>query len=398
MERTEKEQNKRTILFSIIGGVVLTASIIFFVIGLIALNAAKKTKTTYIYVSEPWDPKGEEAQENAKVDLVVAQMKFEEKSQVVQRRNFYLDIDEDSYIGPDVFGYEVQYVNQYGEQRYAETLYAENDNYVKRFVNGNFVGYTYNVEGKAREYLHSKQHPLVLDAYNLEFVSNSGANSVFSTASDEMNELWAAYTRTEYDGTNNKLFFVNIYADLGYVMVTLDSENPAQEDFLLFQPVDNYDYDEMPKSLEVNDFSTTTINAYNFANVQYYMLPGSGDYVRYYIQPKSGAYGSNGSFSPSEEDKEHFTIGFINTGKKFAEYGDTYLVPNGWTYDGAETAEDDDEVEIARNYSRTETRYISAEETITFKYKIRLSFDSAEDRPAFEKGVMLVEHSREVVE
>ena len=396
MEKTEKQQNKRTILFSIIGGVVLTASIIFFVIGLIALNAAKKAKTTYINVSEPWDPKGEEAQENAKVDLVLAQMMFEEKSQVVQRRNFYFDIEENTYIGPVVYGYDFEYVNQYGTQRYSEVLYAENDDYVKRFVNGNFVGYTYNVEGKAQEYVQSKQHPLMLNAYQLDFVSNSGANSVFSTESDEMNELWAAYTRTEYDGTNNKLFYVGICADLGYVTVTAESENPAQEDMLLFQPVENYDYDEMPKSLDV-DLGATTIYYYNYATVPYYLLPGGEDYGKYYVQPKSGAYGSTSNFTPSEEDKQHFSIGFIVTGNKLTEYGDEHILPYGWTEDTPETDPEDDDIVLARHFYRTETMTVNEVE-VTFKYKIRLSYQTAEDRPSFEKGVMLVEHSREVVE
>ena len=385
MELDEKRLNRRTILFSIVGGVILTASIIFFVIGLLALNNAKKnSKVIYVYVDEPFDPKGEQAEENAKVDLVHAQMMFENQDQLVSHVNLTQDIEEESYLGKDIYAYEYQYVNSYGKQYYTEVLWAENSDYVRRFTGSAFAGYAYNVEGKAYEYVQSKQYRLDLNAYVLDFESNSGANSVFTTTDASINEMYAHYTHTEYDPDNLQMFRVNLFTALQQVMIMPDVDNPAEVDFLMVQPKHPGSYDDMPGEWLFNNYRDRERPNYNdYADIDYNLLPDGADYKKIYVQPKNGAYGSVSYYTITEDDRNEFYIGFIDSGDKTTEYGQM-LLDSGWTLnDGV--------------YEYPTSSWVDGVQ-VQYKKTIKLSYQTAEERPAFEKGVFLVDHSRTIVE
>ena len=131
MDNNEKKQSRRTVLLTVGCGALATAGIIFFILGLLKFNDAKRASRV-IYVDTPFDPAGEEAEENAKVDLVHAQMMFEDQNQVIERVNLVDDINERTYIGERIYAYERGYVNEYGQQWFHEILWAPNDDYVKR--------------------------------------------------------------------------------------------------------------------------------------------------------------------------------------------------------------------------------------------------------------------------
>ena len=384
-KQEERKENRRIVILSILGSAILLASILFFVFGLLAFSSAKNApgEIIYIYTDEPFDPRGDQAEENAKVALVQMQKAFENKDQAAQRINFYLDIDEKTYMGEDIYAYEYQYVNDFGDQEYTELLYAEDDNYVRRFVNAGFVGYSYNKNGSAKEYIASKQHRLVLDAYSLDFESYSGANSTFTTSDASVNELYAFYTRTEYDENNLRLFHISLYNALNYVTITPDTSKPEEVDFLIFQPKSEPDHDVPGYWMYQNDKDRPQPNCSNYANIPNYLLPSDASYQKCYVQPKNGAYGNERGFWPTDDSRQEYIIGFVDTGNKIDEYITDVLLANSWVADG-------------EYYSQETYGWVDGHD-VTYKLLIKLSYLPASETPSFENGLMLVEHSRIIV-
>ena len=380
----EKVQKRRTILLSVAGAAVLTASIIFFILGSIKFARAKST-TTILYVDPPYDPKGEEAEENAKIDLVQSQKMFEGMNQYVQRTNLTTGVHEDSYMGEGLFAYEYRYVNDLGEQVYRECIWAENDDYVRRFVGSRYVGYTFYGVGKAYEYVESKQHLLKLDAYELDFDSCSGTSSFFTTADPKINELYASFTHQEYDPSHNQILYIGLYPDLKQVMITPDKDS-SDVDFLLFSPRDVDDYGDMPCESAYRDHRyDTTPNYTYYANVDYALLPAvDPDFQKYYVQPKGGAYGEENGMNPdilNDQYKNEFYIGFVDAGDKKATYG-TYLIEAAYAYDS-----------VNDEYTKSYEGYLG-EQHGTYTVHVKLSYKTAEEVPAFEAGLLIVDHSR----
>lgn len=378
MDNNEKKQSRRTILLTVGCGILATAGIIFFILGLLKFNDAKRASRV-IYVDTPFDPAGEEAEENAKVDLVYAQMMFEDKNQVIERVNLTDDVNERTYIGERIYAYEREYVNEYGQQWFHEILWASNDDYVKRFTGDHFVGYAFNVEGKAVEYVQSKEHPLVLNAYIMDFESNNGATSFFTSDDEYFNELYAHYTHTEYDPENLQLFRIGLYVALEQVTVT-PAVDDSSVDFLVFSPRDKYDYDDMPGEWGWRNDNSKEKPVYDsYALIPDYFFPAGDDYSKTYVQSKNGYYGSASGYSSNNDDMNEFYIGYISSGNKVTEFKDI-LLNNGWALEGDE-------------YVRDESGY-KDEVLGKYTYHVKLSYVSADDKPSFEKGVMLVDHSR----
>ena len=397
----ENKKNK-TILFSIIGSVVLTASIIFFVLGLLYMNTprkggkgggdnppapeelyaiqatgytvdyeindeftfdgicyaiysnssekkivtpsyevpdmehagVKKVTLTYtegditvnydynIAVEATYvDPTGDEAEENARIQLAEAQIKLDSGLVFAEYNDFYLDYRENYYMSEDAFGYEYEYINQYGYQRYTEYLYACNSSYVKRFVNGVYVGYTYNHEDGARDYVRSKQVMLDLNAYTINFYSNNGHNSIFKSDSDKLNELFARFCHKEYDPENKLDFFINIYPELGQIIVTPDVSDADELRIVTYEfpnddddhygsdPINVYSYDFQYNRdrYEIPNYRCQNQSDKAYANVPDYLIPTEGnEYSKCYVQPDSGIYNPSSvyGYQVTEEDQE----------------------------------------------------------------------------------------------
>lgn len=391
MDNNEKKQSRRTIFLTIGCGALATAGIIFFILGLLKFNQAGRVKEKIIYVTPDFDPTGDEAEENAKVDLVEAQMMLQDKNQLITRVNIQKDINEETYLGKDLISYEYCYANEYGTQTYAEILWAENDTLVRRWVNGAYVGYTFNVSGKAYDYVSEKQYWLNLDAYTLDFESNSGASSFFTTSDASINELFAHYTYQEYDPENLKTYHVGIYNALGYVTVTPESENPASEDFLTIEAKDVDDYDDMPYGWDFNNekYNTNT-DYYNYAKVPDYFLLGEGQYAKYYVQPKNGAYGYMSGYNPHDNFEDgmwEWTLGYVATGDTREEFIQNALTSHGYTYD-----------EEAGEYTIVLGVDWRRELSVTYTHHVKVSYVAATDTPSFENGLMLIESSRTWVE
>ena len=225
MENNEKKQDRKTILLTVGCAALATAGIVFFILGLLKYNQAGRVKEKIIYVEPDYDPHGDEAEENAKVDLVEIQMLFEDKNQLIEHVNLTRDISESTYLGNSVYAYEYEYVNQYGQQRYEELLWAPDDTKVKRYVDERFVGYSYYKDSGAFDYIQSKQYRVDLDAYELDFESNSGATSFFTTTDAAINELYAFYTHQEYDPEVSKLYHIGLYTALGQFTITPDKQD-----------------------------------------------------------------------------------------------------------------------------------------------------------------------------
>ena len=385
MDNNEKKQSRRTILLTVACGALATAGIIFFILGLLKFNAASRVKEKIIYVEPEYDPKGEEAEENAKVDLVEIQMLFEDKNQLITHVDMERDIEEATYMGENLYGYEYEYVNQYGQQTYRELLWAPDDTRVKRFVDERFVGYTYFKDDGAVDYVLSKQHRVDLDAYTLDFESNSGATSFFTTDDAAINELFAFYTHQEYDPENNQLFHIGLYTALGQFTITPDVEDQSLVEFLVVEPRDHDDYDDMPnesafrnkQSLEVPEWD-------NYANVPDFFLPGEGGYAKLYIQPKNGLYGWGNSYSNTADDKQEYKIGFVGDGCTVDDYVARALTPNDYALvDG----------EYIHKY--TDWRTINGVSTqVEYTHHVKVSKVDAADTPTFKNGILLVDSHR----
>ncbi len=387
MDNNEKKQSRRTIFLTIGCGALATAGIIFFILGLLKFNQAGRVKEKIIYVTPDFDPTGEEAEENAKVDLVEAQRMFEGKNQLIQRVNIQKDIEETSYIGEVVYAYEYQYANDYGIQTYSEILYAKDDTLVKRFVNGRFAGYTFNVTGEAYNYVQSKQHRFVLDAYKLDFEAYSGASSFFTSSDEAINELYAFYTHTEYDPENLQLYHIGIYTALGYVTITPEVENPAAADFVVISPKEVGDYDDMPYEWDFqNDKDRETPRYEDYARIPSSFLIGEGQYSKFYVQPKNGAYGYMTGWNPYdnfEDSMWEWTLGYVATGDTREDFIQNALTSQGYTYD-----------EEADEYTATLENSWRGETFVKYTHHVKVSYVAASETPSFENGLMLIDSSR----
>ena len=381
MDNTEKKETRRTIFLTVGCGVLLTAAIIFFILGLLKFNQSGRVieKEKIIYVEPEYDEKGEDAEENAKVDLVKVQMMFEDKDQLVEYINVDRDIDEVTYMSDDLYGHEYEYLNSYGEQTYVELLYAADDNYVKRYIGNNFVGYTYKGEGGAFNYVLSKQHRLTLDAYTLDFEAYTGASSFFTTSDAEINELFAHYTHKEFDAENLKEYQVGLYPSFNYVTIMSKESVEGETEFLTVSPREHHDFDETYWEKDGVDLSAATPNPYAYANIASFMLPSDEAYSKYYVQPKNGYYGYGNGTSFSADTKEEYIIGFVDTGDKTAEYAQI-LLDNEFVLEGEE-------------YRYTYNGWDMGHEVI-YTEIVKLSYVASADTPSFESGLMLVDHSR----
>ena len=386
MDNNEKKQSRRTIFLTVGCGALATAGIIFFILGLLKFNQASRYKEKIIYVTPEFDPTGDEAEENAKVDLVQAQMMLEDKNQLIERVNVTKDISEATYLGEDLYAYEFEYVNEYGKQRYSEILWAENNNMVKRFVGGHFVGYTFNVDDKAYDYVQSKQLRFNLNAYTLDFESNNGATSLFTSSDESINEFYAHYTRQEYDPENLQLYHIGLYIGLGYITITPEVGVQADVDFLVIQARDHGDYDDMPDEWGFNDNRYASEPQYSeYARIPYYFLIGEGQYAKYYVQPKNGAYGYMNNYHPSdnyEDDMWEWYLGFVATGDTREDFIQNALTTRGYTYDS-----------VNDEYTTTEEGWRG---TVLVKYThhVKVSYKPASETPSFQSGLMLIDSSR----
>ena len=393
MDNNEKKQNRRTILLTVGCSALATAGIIFFILGLLKYNQAVRYKEKIIYVTPEYDPQGDEAEENAKVDLVYAQEMLEDKNQLIQRINIQNDIEETTYIGKDILAYEYQYVNEYGRQTYSEILWAENDTFVKRFVSGRFVGYSFNVNGEAYNYIQAKQYWLELDAYELDFESNSGASSFFTSSDASINEFYAHYTYQEYDPENLKTFHIGIYATLGYITITTESENQAA-DFLVVQARREGDYDDMPNEWDFENYRYNTNPSYDdYARIPGYFLIGEGQYAKYYVQPKNGAYGHMTGYSPYdnfEDNMWEWYLGYVATGDCRDDFIQNALTTRGYTYDE----------EAGEYVGDLGTGWREEGVQVRYTHHVKVSYVAAADTPSFQDGLLLVDSHRtfEVIE
>ena len=380
MDNTEKKETRRTIFLTVGCGVLLTAAIIFFILGLLKFNQSGRVieKEKIIYVEPEYDEKGEEAEENAKVDLVKAQMMFEDKDQMITYINVDREINEITYMSDDLYGYEYEYLNSYGTQTYIELIYAENDNYAKRYIGNNFVGYTYKGEGGAYNYVLSKQHRLTLDAYTLDFEAYTGASSFFTTSDAEINKLFAHYTHKEFDAENLKEYQIGLYPSLNHVVIMSKESVEGETEFLMVSPREHHDFDDTYWEKGGIDLSATTPYT-GYARIASFMLPTDEAYSKYYIQPKNGFYGYGNGTNFKADVYEEYILGFIDTGDKTADYAQI-LLDNGFVLDGEEYKYTYNDWEMGQEFIYTEI--------------VKLSYVASEDTPSFESGLMLVDHSR----
>ena len=385
MENNEKKQDRKTILLTVGCAALATAGIVFFILGLLKYNQAGRVKEKIIYVEPDYDPHGDEAEENAKVDLVEIQMLFEDKNQLIEHVNLTRDISESTYLGNNVYAYEYEYVNQYGQQRYEELLWAPDDTKVKRYVDERFVGYSYYKDSGAFDYIQSKQYRVDLDAYELDFESNSGATSFFTTTDAAINELYAFYTHQEYDPEVNQLYHIGLYTALGQFTITPDNQDPSLVEFLVVEPRSEGNYDDMPCESAFKNKQAVEIPEWDtYASVPDFFLLGEGGYAKLFIQPKNGLYGWGAGYSNTEDDKQEYTIGFVGDGCTVEDYVPNALTSHGYTLSGDEY--------ISTYNGWREIDGVSKQ--VTYTHHVKVSKIDASETPSFKNGILLVDSHR----